>query len=212
MLVFGAGGYAKQLHSSLVQNWGSDLVFYDDINPIISDFFKRYNSLSSLDELKKYLRAQSNLYVLAIGNVRQRYHVYKKLKKIGLKPISVISKYAEIERSILVPEGTHVLSNSILEPNVIVGDNTIINIAVNICHDTHIGKFGCISPGVTISGGCRIGNYVMIGTGAIILPNIEIGDNVTIGAGCVVTSNVANNQVVVGVPNKVVKENSSIEL
>ena len=57
-------------------------------------------------------------------------------------------------------------------------------------------------------GDIKIGNNVWIGAGAIILPNVSIGDNVIIGAGSLVSRSFEKNQVVGGVPAKVIRERS----
>ncbi len=51
-----------------------------------------------------------------------------------------------------------------------------------------------------------IGNNVWLGAGAIINPGVTIGDNVVVGAGAVVTKDIAANQVVAGVPAKVISQ------
>ena len=51
-----------------------------------------------------------------------------------------------------------------------------------------------------------IGNNVSIGTGVIIIGKVVIGNNVTIGAGTVVTKDIQDNMVVVGNPQKVIRE------
>jgi serine O-acetyltransferase len=79
-----------------------------------------------------------------------------------------------------------------------------------------IGKHCNIGTCVTIGGRGKhsrgahtpiIGDNVFIGTGAKILGAITIGDNVVIGANSVVISSVEDNQVVAGVPAKVIKKN-----
>jgi acetyltransferase-like isoleucine patch superfamily enzyme len=59
--------------------------------------------------------------------------------------------------------------------------------------------------GAAISGKVKIGDFSNIGTNATILPNISIGENCFIGAGAVVTKDVLNNQVVYGVPARLMK-------
>ena len=59
--------------------------------------------------------------------------------------------------------------------------------------------------GASISGRVKIGDFSSIGTNATILPNISIGKNSFIGAGAVVTKDVLDNQVVYGVPARLMK-------
>lgn len=80
-----------------------------------------------------------------------------------------------------------------------------------------IGKNVSIYQGVTIgrkfagsrAGVPTIGNRVVIFAGAKIVGDITIGDNAVIGANAVVVEDVPANSVVVGVPAKVVSNNSS---
>jgi serine O-acetyltransferase len=80
-----------------------------------------------------------------------------------------------------------------------------------------IGRNCSISHGVTIgdarrgrrAGAPTIGDNVFIGPGAKILGNVRIGDNAAIGANCVVTSDVPDNGVVVGIPGRVISQDSS---
>lgn len=51
-----------------------------------------------------------------------------------------------------------------------------------------------------------IGNNSQLGAGSIILPGVVVGDNVIVGAGSVVTKDVPNNNIVAGVPAKIIKK------
>jgi acetyltransferase-like isoleucine patch superfamily enzyme len=60
-----------------------------------------------------------------------------------------------------------------------------------------------------IGGSTIIGDYCHIAPSASLMNKIEIGKNVTVGMGSVVTKNIADNQVVIGVPAKPIRENVS---
>lgn len=103
--------------------------------------------------------------------------------------------------------------------------------SAQIGHSFYIGHFGgiilnsktiigsnCnISQGVTIGvsgidenrGVPNIGNNVYIGANSVIAGKIIIGDNVLIGACSLVTIDVPENAVMLGVPAKIVSQNSS---
>lgn len=53
----------------------------------------------------------------------------------------------------------------------------------------------------------KVGNRVWIGSGAIVLPNVEIGDDCVVCAGAVVTKNFSSNNIIGGVPAKVISKN-----
>ena len=54
-------------------------------------------------------------------------------------------------------------------------------------------------------GKVKIGKNVWIGEGVSIMPNVTIGDNCVIGANSVVTKSFDSNQVIAGVPARVIK-------
>ena len=56
-----------------------------------------------------------------------------------------------------------------------------------------------------------IGNYVWIGSRAIILPGVTIGNNAVVATGAVVTKNINDNEVVGGIPAKVIGHRESKE-
>ena len=88
--------------------------------------------------------------------------------------------------------------NCIVGPGVILRSSNHISSEVNIPIMYQGHESGCIT----------IGDNVWIGAGAIILPNVKIGDGVIIGAGSVVTKSFTTNQVIGGVPAKLIKERS----
>lgn len=79
-----------------------------------------------------------------------------------------------------------------------------------------IGSNCNISQGVTIGvsgegdrrGVPVIGNNVYMGAGAKLIGGIKVGDNVIIGANAVVTRDVPDGAIVVGIPAKVIGENT----
>lgn len=84
----------------------------------------------------------------------------------------------------------------IVGPSVIFRSSNHISSDFNIptMHQGH--ESGCIN----------IGNNVWIGAGVIILPNVNIEDGAIIGAGSVVTKSFSANQVIGGVPAKLIRE------
>jgi len=116
-------------------------------------------------------------------------------------------------------------------PNLIIGDNVILN------NDCHIGCINRIEIGNNVLGASRIfitDHYhgqissedldvlaakrplyskgaviikenVWIGEGVVILPNVTIGENAIIGANSVVNKDVPANAVVAGMPAKIIK-------
>ena len=108
------------------------------------------------------------------------------------------------------------LFNSSVPPSVEIGKGTKFaygGIGVVIHARAKIGNDCIIGQGITIGGKSKIydvpiiGNKVFISSGVRILGDIKIGSNVIIGANSVVVKNIESNNMVAGVPAKVIRTN-----
>ncbi len=99
-----------------------------------------------------------------------------------------------------------ICSGVVITSDISLEKCSLINLKVTISHDTIIGHYTEIWPGVNIAGNCKIGKSVFVCTNASIIQNITVGDNVIIGAGAVFTKNDPPNVMVAGVP-AVIKKN-----
>ncbi|MCH4007896.1 2,3,4,5-tetrahydropyridine-2,6-dicarboxylate N-acetyltransferase [Companilactobacillus sp.] len=120
---------------------------------------------------------------------------------------------------------------AIIRDQVEIGDNAVVMMGAVINIGAEIGKGTMIDMGAVLGGRAivgenshigansvlagviepasadpvRIGNNVTVGANAVVLEGVQVGDNAVVGAGAVVTKDVAANEVVVGVPAKVIK-------
>jgi acetyltransferase-like isoleucine patch superfamily enzyme len=81
----------------------------------------------------------------------------------------------------------------------------ICNTAAVIEHEVKIGEYTFVGPNATLLGAVEVGSFSFIGANSVIKQGVKIGNNVTIGAGTVVLRDIANNQTVVGNPQRVIK-------
>ncbi len=143
-------------------------------------------------------------FIATVGYPSMRKMITEKALLEGLQPFEAIihpTVNINLER-VYVNEGSIMLGMCSVSPLVRIGKHCYISYGSLIGHDTVIGDFSSLMPGVRISGDVRIGTNVLIGTGAIVLEKLNVGDNVKIGAGAVVTKDVISNTTVVGVPAK----------
>lgn len=84
--------------------------------------------------------------------------------------------------------------------NVELEPHALVNVAVTLGHEAHIGQGTVVNHAASVSGGVVLGRGVLVGTGARILQYLTVGDGATVGAGAVVTRDVAPGTTVVGVP------------
>lgn len=152
-----------------------------------------------------------SIYVMGVlrpKSINQILADYKKIPHVNMdvfKPI--IHSTCTLHFSVQLGRGVIIEPGVIISNDTQLGDFVHINRMVNIGHHTTIGDRVMINPGVTICGRVEIQSDVMIGAGATIVDGVTIGSNTVIGAGSVVTKSIASNKVAWGNPCKVIKEN-----
>ncbi len=212
MLIIGAKGHAKEILDIFFENEPrSEILFYDDVSVNMPDkLFGIYKILKNDSELENFIK-RDNRFILGTGNPIVRFKLYKKFLKMGLHPFSLISKDASIGKfGVRLGDALNIMRRVVLTNDIQIGKGTLINASCTIHHDTVIGDFCEISPGVHITGSCCIGNFSSIGTGAVILPNRRIGKNVKVGAGALVNKDIPDNSTAIGIPAKVIKIEESL--
>jgi len=93
--------------------------------------------------------------------------------------------------------------------DVFLGEHVHLNLNVTVGHDTMIGPFCTISPGVNVSGRVHLGEGVTVGSAASIIPGVAVGGWSVIGASAAVVSDLPEKCTAVGVPAKVIKKAGS---
>ena len=166
--------------------------------PTFNSNIKHYSQNFNLNDICK----QSTHFIICMGGEHgyARYLTAKKLEEVGLKPLSLISKYSILDKLECVGSGLQAMPGAVAHKFSIIGDQCILNTNSTIDHECIIGNGVHIMGSASVAGCVKIGDYSTVGTNATILPNIKVGNNVFVGAGAVVTCDVSDNEVVVGVP------------
>ena len=172
-------------------------------------FFPSKASFSNKkSDLKSFIK-RSNYFFVCIGMLdgKLRDYISNKLIEKKLQPISVISKFALVDKSAKVGHGFLAMPNSVVHKNVKIGNNCYLNVNSIVDHECNIGDGVHIMGSAYIAGRVEISNYASIGANATILPDLKINKGAIVGAGSVVTKNVKPYHVVVGNPARFLKLN-----
>lgn len=215
MLIIGAKGFAKEVLEVFHQlNELENIYFYDDVNQNTGDLlYSEFKILKNENQAQELFKTDSPKFTIGIGNPLLRFQLFKKFTSLGGEVCSTISPFAKIGNyGNAIGEGCNIMTYTVLTNDILIGKCVLINLSCTIGHDVIIGDFVEICPGVKISGNCNIGNFTFIGTNSTVLPGIKIGENVVVGAGSVVTKDIPDNCMVVGVPAKVIKILSPLEI
>jgi acetyltransferase EpsM len=138
--------------------------------------------------------------VIAIGDNETREQLAQLASKAGLGFLRAVDPSGDVASGVAVGEGTFVARGVIVNVGCTVGSHAILNTACTVDHDSEVGAFAHLSPGVHISGSCVIGARSHVGIGASVAQGLTIGEGATVGAGSVVLGDVPAGATVVGVP------------
>lgn len=203
MIIFGAGGHAKEVLDILIHFYSAEeLVFLDNTLSQDALLWNRFPIISNLNNLPP---SQTD-FVLGVGNIRVRkilstLALNQNLNWKGVRAhnISIGNFETKIDPTVDIMQHVSISSSAK------IGKGTLLNRFVNIHHDVEIGDFCELAPNSQILGNVKIGDAVFVGAGAVLLPNIVVGDGAIIGAGAIVHRNVAAATTVVGNPAKKIK-------
>lgn len=112
-----------------------------------------------------------------------------------------------LSKSVKMGHGNTILANSVLNSNVLLGNFNTIHSNVLIAHDTTIGDsnffagHSCIGSNINIETGC------FFGLNSSVKNFVKIEDYNLIGMGANVLNNFRENNVIVGNPAKIMREN-----
>ena len=147
----------------------------------------------------RYQEGKQISYVTAIGwnKGNAREEISGLLLSYGYVSINVIHKSAVVSQSAKLGTNNQVLAQAYIGPEVLIGNNCIINTKSIVEHDCILYDNVDIAPGCILLGEVSMGKNSAIGAGTIILPKVHIGSNVIIGAGSVVDSDIEDGMRVI---------------
>jgi sugar O-acyltransferase (sialic acid O-acetyltransferase NeuD family) len=208
MIILGAKGFAKELLEVFAQNNELEhIAFFDDISSDLSDqLYGRFTVLRDQSSAQAFMEKFGPDYCIGVGNPYIRERLNNKFSTWGGNLKTIVSKYANIGHyGNVIENGATIMAGTTITNDIKIGKGVLINLNCTIGHDSIIGAFSELSPGVHISGHCFIEDFVTIGTGAVIIPGIRIGAGSIVAAGSVVTKNVDTKMMVAGIPAEVKK-------
>lgn len=150
--------------------------------------------------------------IVAIGDnaVRRSYasraveHGFQLLNAIH--PAAVISVTATIGSNVVIAAGAVVCAEASL------GDSVIVNTAAVVEHECIVGEGAHICPTAALAGRVTVEAGAFVGMGAKVIQCRTIGAGAIIGAGAVVLTDIPVGATAVGVPARVIKTGTTVEL
>lgn len=194
LFIVGAGGFGREavwtlerINASQQQPIWNIIGFADDDPAKSSGNFEGYPLLGSVETASKDHPGAS--VFIAIGDNAIRRKVYRQLR--GHDFPALIDPSAQVSPTTEFKHGTFIACEAVVSVGTEIGKFVIINARAGVGHDSTVGDFSNIAPGVSLSGHSTIGEDVMMGTNSCTAPGMTVGDGATVVCGTPVLKNVA---------------------
>lgn len=204
LIIIGSGG-----HAGVVINAIEELGYEGfDIDGLLDDFSEAetmkhgYEVLGPISSLVQWVTKFNTFGVfIAIGDSHFRYGLVSRFRDSKLIFPAIVHPSAAIANE-QIGKGTFIGPGAVIGPGSEVGAFSIVNTHASLDHDSKLGDFSHLAPGVVTGGHVTIGSNTLIGIGAMIRDRVTIGNNCVIGAGSVVVKDVPDNSFGYGNPWK----------
>jgi sugar O-acyltransferase (sialic acid O-acetyltransferase NeuD family) len=207
--IYSAGGFAREIRSSLVHSLkksGQDsfeIVYIDDDTSKLGETIHG----SKVVSYDTFMTFDNKLINVAFADPVIRKRKVEQARNDNVEFFSVIASSHVKGDNVVHGDGSIFAHNTVVTSDAIIGDHFHCNIFSYVAHDCVIGDFVTFSPRVSLNGRVIVEDMVYIGTNAIILPGkdndpVVIGEGAVIGAGSLVTKSVEKGATVVGSPAK----------
>lgn len=177
LLLVGAGGLGRVV--SELARLDYDCAFIDDgidKGSIVCDI----EVIGNTTNLEELFSTYKNI-VITIGDNLIRKRIYEQASKIGYSfpnlthPSAYISPYANIGK------GCVILNNVCIQNGSSVGDLVLLNVGVEIHHDSFVDDFSLIYTNSVVRTYAKVGKCVKIGSNTTICNNAIVDDNTVVG-------------------------------
>ena len=200
LIIFGCGGHSKVV-TEIARSLGIANIKY-----IENSFTNPKSEFQGKPVLHEIPMEYKGNFFIAVGDNSSREKIYNNFKDRNpdAKSISLVHPASYVASTAQIEEGVLITAFSYLGSESRVGKGTFVSPSV-ISHESVIGEFCSIAPGVVIAGAVSVGNRSAILIGAKIKEKVSIGDDCVIGGSSFVRTDVPDNSVFYGVPARFIR-------
>lgn len=204
LIIIGVGGFAREVHwhaqNSLGygDEWNIKGFLDGDVRLEAREYKKL--PLPLCGDVGEYKIQKDDVFVCAIGDCAARERLTDIMEKKGATFINLIHRTALIAPTAKLGHGCILAPFCIVQPEVVAGNHTVMNICSGLGHDAKVGNYCSFMAGGGLMGYASVGNRVYMADGAKALPHAVIEDDAYVGVDSVVFKRVRNGQKVFGNP------------
>lgn len=193
LFIVGAGGFGREavwtverINNASQQPLWNVIGFADDDPAKAEGNFEGYPMLGSVEKASKDHPGAS--VFIAVGSNKIRADIYRRLR--GHDFPAFIDPSAQVSPTTEFKHGTFIAPEAVVSVGTDIGKFVIINARAGVGHDSKVGDFANIAPGVSLSGHTTIGVSVFMGTNSCTAPGMTVGDGATVACGTPVLKDV----------------------
>lgn len=211
LVIIGAGDTGRELIAlverinDVTPQWNIK-GFVDDNLDLSGDVIEGYPVLGTVEWLNDVEEEIFAICSISKGQIKKQ--VVEKVTNGKVKWATLIDPYVPFHKESSCGEGSIIYFGTALALRAAIGKHVYISFNCSIGHDSKIGDYGCIYPGVNISGKVIADECVDFGTGTKVIQGKHICENVFLGAGSVVVKDIEEPGTYVGVPAAKHQENN----
>ncbi len=179
--------------------------------------YPSYTFVGDYSKIKTWLDSnKSSISELHIDNAARN----SAIDLLDIKEVNArIEPGATIRDHVTIGDSAVIMMGAVINIGANIGSGTMIDMGAILGARAHVGKNSHVGAGAVLAGVLEppskepvmVGDNVLIGANAVILEGVKIGNGAVVGAGSVVTKDVADNEVVVGNPARVVKHSDEVD-
>ena len=143
------------------------------------------------------------MVVVGIASSRNRLVKRQIVERLGVEAAryaTLVHPTASVSSRASIGEGSVLLHNVIVGPQVHLGRHVLICAATTIGHDAVVGDYVSMAPQVALSGGVVIGECAYVGAGVRVREGLTVGESSLVGIGSIVLADVEPGCTVLGNP------------
>ena len=193
LFIVGAGGFGREavwtierINEAAPQPVWNVVGFADDDPAKASGNFEGYPMLGTVEKASKDMPGAS--VFIAIGDNAIRRRIYTQLR--GHDFPAIIDPSAQVSPTTEFKHGTYIAVEAVVSVGTDIGKFVIINARAGVGHDSVVGDFVNIAPGVSLSGHTTIGEDAFMGTNSCTAPGMTVGKGAVVACGTPVLKDV----------------------
>ncbi len=193
LFIVGAGGFGREavwtverINAASAQPLWHVIGFADDDPTKAQGNFEGYPLLGSVATASKDHPGAS--VFIAVGDNAIRRRLYAQLR--GHDFPALIDPSAQVAPTTEFKHGTFIAVEAVVSVGTDIGKFVIINARAGIGHDSVVGDFANVAPGVSLSGHTTLGADVFMGTNSCTAPGLTVGAGARVACGTPVLADV----------------------